>query len=579
MKLRVLLIALLLLTPLTPSISATPPKSGAICSKAGVTKNFNGKKYTCIKSGKKLVWNKGVVVKTAESTKKPQSLKIELRGYGTYFGKLTQGDDFRDEFIKVESNDANLEVRVEVLNAKGVLVIAGISKLRSRSGNVSEWTFDFPGATKLLVGKYNRIFFGLSQLGERKDFWTSEFEVIPFKPKPSFKFGLESTCGGSLKPCPTINLDSTFLPAAACKIADATYPDDYSDGYVSSGFPPPKFSLAGKKNVKLLVIPVNFADRKISDKLYSQAQVAVAKGEGFYSFNSFGRVNFDFELLEKNSWVDLPMDYGFYEQQWSSGAIDVTQFLLDQVKDYKASNPDAITWLFPEGKYKIVQRPFSERTKEFRFGNSVLPAARVYGLHENLESIGINGFDHGVGHALYSFEDLYIFAGYSLSGKAEQPGNGWDVMIGGGDFFAWSKWIAGWLKDEEVYCLRNTQDLQTIYLRSIHDLVGRKLLAIPLGNYEILLGEYRTNATNATLAKFGLCENDAVRPCSNYPNSGLLLYKLDTKINHGAAPFRVAQLFEDELLKAGQSMEYQGFNFMVEASDSNGIYVQVSKKN
>lgn len=65
MKLRGLLVALMLLAPLTPSISATPPKAGAICSKAGITKNFNSKKYTCIKSGKKLVWNKGVVIQKA----------------------------------------------------------------------------------------------------------------------------------------------------------------------------------------------------------------------------------------------------------------------------------------------------------------------------------------------------------------------------------------------------------------------------------------------------------------------------------------------------------------------------------
>lgn len=73
MKLRVLLISLLLLAPLAPSISATPPKAGAICNKAGVTKNSKGKKYTCIKSGKKLVWNKGVAIKTPTPTPTPTS--------------------------------------------------------------------------------------------------------------------------------------------------------------------------------------------------------------------------------------------------------------------------------------------------------------------------------------------------------------------------------------------------------------------------------------------------------------------------------------------------------------------------
>lgn len=48
-----------------PSISANPPKSGALCAKKGLTKNYQGKKYTCIKSGKKLIWNKGVLVKQA----------------------------------------------------------------------------------------------------------------------------------------------------------------------------------------------------------------------------------------------------------------------------------------------------------------------------------------------------------------------------------------------------------------------------------------------------------------------------------------------------------------------------------
>jgi hypothetical protein len=63
MKLRVLIITLLLLAPLTPSISAAPPKAGAICIKAGITKNYMGKKFTCIKSGKRLIWNKGVPIR------------------------------------------------------------------------------------------------------------------------------------------------------------------------------------------------------------------------------------------------------------------------------------------------------------------------------------------------------------------------------------------------------------------------------------------------------------------------------------------------------------------------------------
>ena len=60
------LLLLLLLTAFTtlqttPALSAT--LAGKACSKAGATTTSSAVKYTCIKSGKKLVWNNGVPVK------------------------------------------------------------------------------------------------------------------------------------------------------------------------------------------------------------------------------------------------------------------------------------------------------------------------------------------------------------------------------------------------------------------------------------------------------------------------------------------------------------------------------------
>ena len=41
------------------AFAAPSPKSGSACVKAGKIQTYKGLKYTCIKSGKKLVWNKG----------------------------------------------------------------------------------------------------------------------------------------------------------------------------------------------------------------------------------------------------------------------------------------------------------------------------------------------------------------------------------------------------------------------------------------------------------------------------------------------------------------------------------------
>ena len=68
MKRRALLVALLLCAPHLPTFAATPPKAGSACSKIGITKIFNGKKFTCIKTGKKIVWDKGVDTKTPTPT-------------------------------------------------------------------------------------------------------------------------------------------------------------------------------------------------------------------------------------------------------------------------------------------------------------------------------------------------------------------------------------------------------------------------------------------------------------------------------------------------------------------------------
>lgn len=62
-KLLSILIAFLVLLGST-SVASTSVKPGSKCQKAGLTASSNGKKFTCIKSGKKLIWNKGVRVKS-----------------------------------------------------------------------------------------------------------------------------------------------------------------------------------------------------------------------------------------------------------------------------------------------------------------------------------------------------------------------------------------------------------------------------------------------------------------------------------------------------------------------------------
>ena len=77
-------IALALVISLLPPLhSEAAAKAGSSCKKAGQTSTFAGKKYTCIKSGKKLVWNKGVVVKKPTPTPSPTAIGDPIGAVGS----------------------------------------------------------------------------------------------------------------------------------------------------------------------------------------------------------------------------------------------------------------------------------------------------------------------------------------------------------------------------------------------------------------------------------------------------------------------------------------------------------------
>lgn len=77
------------LSILTPSSNAAI-KSNSICKKAGVTKVDSGRKYTCIKQGKKIVWDNGVSINTPTPTPTPTFIEPIK---ATSFSNLIENSD------------------------------------------------------------------------------------------------------------------------------------------------------------------------------------------------------------------------------------------------------------------------------------------------------------------------------------------------------------------------------------------------------------------------------------------------------------------------------------------------------
>ena len=66
---RIALVFAVVASLLTGTVATAAVKAGATCSKAGSTSIAGGKKYTCIKSGNKVVWSKGVAIKKSIALK------------------------------------------------------------------------------------------------------------------------------------------------------------------------------------------------------------------------------------------------------------------------------------------------------------------------------------------------------------------------------------------------------------------------------------------------------------------------------------------------------------------------------
>jgi len=78
MKRLAILIVAALFVAQSPAMAAPAVAAGATCSKVGLTQIVSGKKFTCIKSGKKTVWDKGVAAKKSQTITADPVADVEI---------------------------------------------------------------------------------------------------------------------------------------------------------------------------------------------------------------------------------------------------------------------------------------------------------------------------------------------------------------------------------------------------------------------------------------------------------------------------------------------------------------------
>jgi len=354
-----------------------------------------------------------------------------------------------------------------------------------------------------------------------------------------------------LSKSPSITPVVDLSPVEICKTIDLT-----SRSIGSNGFPRPANLANGKSELKILVLPIIFEEIAFTDADLTNLQKALKETSDFYAKASYNRIKLTFDIPAKNLWVKLKTsakDYGILpnKPQQNNEIIVKDAFLLAD-KEIDFSKYDSVVIESGSSPLTSVGQGFGGQVFSTKTGN-VIGATLEIGQAAGQAHI----IAHELGHSIYGLEDLYVFLNSQRPSVPEpKPAGRWDVMSDGSglnDFFGWNKLLMGWMKDEEVRCIQN-QSATTHYLADNTSSVGTKLLLINL-------------APGVTIAMES-------RPFYS-KNQGLLVYKIDTNINHGDGPITA----EKNTMDKGQKKTFDNWTIEVKDTSPTGLLVNVSKAN
>ena len=377
--------------------------------------------------------------------------------------------------------------------------------------------------------------------------WSKGVTVTKAKASPS------PSKASTLHTSSAITAADKLTALEVCKTKDLT-----TRNSGNNGFPRPAGTLIGAASPKILFIPLTFPDTPaFSDADLLHIQGIFKEVTEFYQKASYGLVKIEFEVLERSKWVVMDktaQSYGLTYPLPQQNNTEAFMEILGRVDpSVNFDLYDGVT--FETARYPgggVGQAFLSER---FATKNGV---AKGVSLETAQNAARFQVLAHELGHTLFGLEDLYVFLNASRPSVpgGPNPAGSWDMMSNSSRaFFGWSKFLNGWLDGEQVRCISN-QPKSVHYLEDIDRSGERpKLLTINLQEGVTISTEVRC------------------RELYNYSDCGALIYKIDSRINHGDGPITA----ESSLLSEGNFKLIDGWKISALKNGGQGMLIEVEK--
>ena len=533
------LVAVLSLSLITAQISVAAVTPGAKCSKAGATSTYNGKKYTCVKSGKKLVWNKGVAIAKPVPVASPTPTPVATPTPTPTPTVSATPTPTPTEVITAEN------FRFESLCEKDPFV-------------PTEWA-------------------AYQDFALRNDIFSC---ARPYR----FKMVTQP----KTTPLQALTPKSSLNNIESCKLTHGQ-----RDGQIAfSSWINPKIVMNQRLIVQ--VIPIEFTDFPSSKTVLADHEKYFNYIKSGYYNISDGQVNVNFKIPsnyfkinKKISSYDTGKRYDRGGGIWNWVSMDMNAMFKDIVSAVDPaidfSNLDLVFFVVPpttDNDY--ISHGFPAPYPQLRTAEGFMPywyfsppMAEVnrkswYGVEPFLHL-------HELMHGMNKLDDHYGDGEFGRTDGDAGTGN-WSTMSGmSTDFLFWDKWITYMVSDEQVLCAK-TDSTSTHWIKP-SNYFGKeeKMLVIPVGSTKVLVVEsMRAAGFNLKLPKI---------------SEGALVYLVDiTKTGHGRGinvlrpASRIGSIYErrdfalsDAPLKLGESISSNGFKITVVESGDFGDVIKVEK--
>ncbi len=455
MKRSRLFLALVVTISLIAAPTFAAVKAGAKCTKAGATSTIGGKKYTCVKSGNKLVWNKGVTIKAATKPDLNPVLK-PVQPTPVPEPKPIQPPTPETPLPNEYSQCPKLGLMVS--NSTGVKRCswAGHANTTEEAAQRLVWrTFQ---VTKISTSQSNNYpttpieNASCANSGDTFDVTGGKLECRWVNGKKLQWIKINSVKKSFINAKSPVSIDVCKLQMSASK-ADRT---GRNAGGGQVGFPmvnTDKNRMQAYGTNEVLIVPVDFPDFQGGPELKAQLDYDKKWLVNWYDYFSNGQSKFNVTVHE--SWLRLPKPRSEYPTDEKSKdalasdsnkrqSLQAQNFIDEVTKFYDLRKFSTVYLFFPDGNY--AQGDLIVRNQVFNIKEGQVNL-NFFSWGRNLEGMESPKW------AYYIHETLHDF---NIIGHA--PGNGWplgNMTNQAGISQAmnpWEQFVLGWLPAEQIYC-------------------------------------------------------------------------------------------------------------------------------